>query len=77
MGRFGRGRFGMGRFEMERFGGLGSRRGATHLGFLDVLTAIILLGILLFAATMQFKIYKQPVAAPARSGIAPASTPAS
>ncbi len=77
MGKFGRGRFGMGRFEMERFGESGFSRGATHLGFLDVLTAIILLGILLFAATMQFKVYKQPVAAPTRTAIAPASTPAS
>ncbi len=64
--------FGRLRFSRAEFS-----RGATHLGFLDVLTALILLGILLFAATMQFKIYKQPVVAPTRSGIAPSSTPAS
>ena len=32
-------------------------RGATHLGFLDILTAVILLGILLWAATLQFPAY--------------------
>lgn len=62
---------------MRRVERLYFKRGATHLGFLDVLTAVILLGILLFAATMQFKIYKQPVAAPVHSGIAPSGTPAS
>jgi hypothetical protein len=43
-------------------------RGATQLGFVDVLTVVILLGILLYAATMQFAVYK--VVAPA----APASS---
>ena len=44
-------------------------RGATHLGFMDILTAAILLGILLWAATLQFPAYDrtsapaQPVAA--------------
>lgn len=40
-------------------------RGATHLGFVDILTAVILLGILLWAATLQFPAYEQT----------PASTP--
>jgi len=38
-------------------------RGATQLGFLDILTASILLGILLYAATMQFSVYDRPPAA--------------
>ena len=33
-------------------------RGATQLGFLDVLTAVILLGILLWVATLQFGVYE-------------------
>ena len=41
-------------------------RGATQLGFVDVLTVVILLGILLYAATMQFAVYKV-VPAPASS----------
>ena len=40
-------------------------RGATQLGFVDVLTVVILLGILLYAATMQFAVYKIVPAAPA------------
>jgi hypothetical protein len=52
---------------MQRINSLA--RGATHLGFLDILTAAILLGILLWAATLQFPAYDrkaapaQPVAA--------------
>jgi hypothetical protein len=38
-------------------------RGATQLGFVDVLTAVILLGILLWVATLQFAVYKTPPAA--------------
>jgi len=38
-------------------------RGATQLGFVDVLTAVILLGILLWVATLQFAVYKKPPAA--------------
>jgi hypothetical protein len=44
-------------------------RGATQLGFVDVLTVVILLGILLYAATMQFAVYQQAPAA-AASGAA-------
>ena len=33
-------------------------RGATQLGFLDVLTAVILLAILLWVATLQFGVYE-------------------
>ena len=32
-------------------------RGATHLGFMDVLTALIMLAILAWAASRQFPIY--------------------
>lgn len=35
-------------------------RGATQLGFADILTALILLGILLYAATIQFSVYNRP-----------------
>ena len=37
-------------------------RGATRLGFLDILTAAILLAILLWAATLQFPAYDRPSA---------------
>ena len=39
-------------------------RGATQLGFLDVLTALVLLAILLWAATKQFSAYHRPAPAP-------------
>jgi hypothetical protein len=39
-------------------------RGATQLGFLDVLTALVLLAILLWAATKQFSAYKLPAPEP-------------
>jgi len=45
-------------------------RGATQLGLLDVLTAIILLGILLYAATVQFSVYNRPPASPVPTGSA-------
>ncbi|HXN85059.1 MAG TPA: hypothetical protein VN867_03260 [Candidatus Binataceae bacterium] len=35
-----------------------SHRGATQLGFLDVVTAIVVLAILIFAASRQFPIYR-------------------
>ena len=44
------------------------QRGATQLGFVDVLTAIILLGILLYAATAQFSVYNRPAATPTTNG---------
>jgi hypothetical protein len=39
-------------------------RGATQLGFVDVLTAVILLGILLYASTLQFSVYNRAPLAP-------------
>jgi multisubunit Na+/H+ antiporter MnhB subunit len=45
-------------------------RGATHLRFMDILTAVILLGILLYAATLQFSAYNRPAAAPIPAGAA-------
>lgn len=45
---------------MKRFA-----RGATQLGFVDILTAVILLGILLYAATLQFAVYNVAPAVPA------------
>jgi multisubunit Na+/H+ antiporter MnhB subunit len=44
--------------------------GATQLGFVDVLTAVILLGILLYAATVQFSVYNRPPAIPITNGTA-------
>lgn len=44
------------------------RRGATQLRFMDVLTALILLAILLWVAWMQFPAYH-------RAAPAPGSTP--
>ena len=47
-------------------------RGATQLGFVDVLTVVVLLGILLYAATMQFAVYKiAPAAAASSTSSAP------
>jgi hypothetical protein len=37
-------------------------RGATQLRFLDVLTAIVLLGVLFYAASLEFKTYDRPPA---------------
>jgi len=48
-------------------------RGATQLGFVDVLTAVILLGILLWVATLQFAVYKVPPAKPASTSSAASS----
>jgi hypothetical protein len=45
-------------------------RGATQLGFVDILTVAILLGILLYAATAQFSIYNRPPAQPTPTGAA-------
>ncbi len=45
-------------------------RGATQLGLVDVLTAVVLLGILLYAATVQFSVYHRPPAIPIPSGTA-------
>ena len=48
-------------------------RGATQLGFVDILTAVILLGILLYAATLQFAVYKIAPAAPAAASSTPSA----
>lgn len=45
-------------------------RGATQLGFVDIITAVILLGILLYVATLQFAVYKLPPAAPSSTSSA-------
>jgi hypothetical protein len=36
----------------------GWRRGATQLGFLDIVTAIVVLAILVYAASWQFSSYR-------------------
>ncbi|MGD0072909.1 MAG: hypothetical protein ABSD31_01050 [Candidatus Binataceae bacterium] len=43
-------------------------RGATRLGLMDVLTALILLGVLLYASWRQFPAFNRPVASPVQSG---------
>lgn len=48
-------------------------RGATQLGFVDVLTVVILLGILLWVATLQFAVYKIPPATSASASSAAGS----
>ena len=45
-------------------------RGATQLGFVDILTAAIVLAILLYAATLQFSVYNRPPAAPTPASVA-------
>jgi hypothetical protein len=45
-------------------------RGATQLGFVDILTAAVLLAILLYAATRQFSVYDRPPTAPTPTGTA-------
>jgi len=47
---------------------LKSQSGATQLGVMDILAALILLGILVFAAYLQFPVYqKAAVPSPAPS----------
>lgn len=59
------------RREGERMRGFNRlTRGATQLGFVDILTAAILLGILLYAATLQFSVYNRPPAQPVAVGAA-------
>jgi hypothetical protein len=49
-------------------GGFKSQRGATRLGVLDILAALILLGVLVFASYLQFPNYRRPaVPSPAPS----------
>jgi len=43
------------------------KRGATRLGVMDVLTALILLGLLLYASWKQFPAFNRPVASPGQS----------
>lgn len=43
---------------MKRFRFRASQKGATQLGFLDIVTAIIVLAILVYAATWQFSSYR-------------------
>ncbi len=40
------------------------RRGAAQLGIMDVLTALVLLGLLLYASWKQFPAFNRPVAPP-------------
>ncbi|MDO8433780.1 MAG: hypothetical protein Q7S58_15365 [Candidatus Binatus sp.] len=52
----------------------GFRRGAIQLRFLDVLTAVILTGILLYVASLQFATYNR-APQPVGSSAAPAKSP--
>jgi hypothetical protein len=46
------------------------KRGATRLGVMDVLTALILLGLLLYASWRQSSAFNWPVTSPAQTGSA-------
>ncbi len=48
-------------------------RGATQLRFVDVLTALILLAILLYASYVQFSVYNRPALSPSAAP-SPAAT---
>ena len=53
---------------MRRFTTRRRERGATHVEFLDIVTAIVVLAILVYAATRQFPAYHNaPEPAPATS----------
>jgi hypothetical protein len=43
---------------MKKIKSLASQRGATRLGFLDILTALVILAILIAASWKQFPIYR-------------------
>jgi hypothetical protein len=43
---------------MRKPGSLTAQRGATQLGFLDIMTAIVVLAILVYAASRQFPAYR-------------------
>jgi len=47
-----------------------SRRGAIRLGFTDALVAAVMLGLLLFAAYLQFPAYDTAPSAAPRSAVA-------
>lgn len=46
------------------------KRGATRLGVMDVLTALILLGLLLYASWRQSSAFNRPATSPAQTGSA-------
>ena len=51
-----------------------AQRGATRLGVMDILAALILLGVLVFAAYLEFPNYHRPaVPSPAPSPAAPSA----
>lgn len=53
---------------MTMSGRFRSQRGATRLGLLDILAALILLGVLVFASYLEFPNYRRPASpAPAPS----------
>jgi len=60
---------------MDISGRFKSQRGATRLGLMDILAALILLGLLVFASYLQFPNYRgaaSPTPAPSRA--APSAT---
>ena len=51
-----------------------SQRGATRLGVMDIVAALILLGVLVFASYLEFPNYRLPaVPSPAASPAAPSA----
>jgi len=57
---------------MTTSGRFKSQRGATRLGLMDILAALILLGVLVFAAYLEFPNYRRP-ASPAPSPATPSA----
>jgi hypothetical protein len=54
----------MGGYRLKSFGLQRFKRGATQLGFLDIVTAIVVLAILVYAASRQFPVYSNATASP-------------
>jgi len=48
----------MGGYRLKRLISRASQKGATQLGFLDIVTAIVVLAILVWAASRQFPAYR-------------------
>ena len=58
---------------MRKFRSMRAAHGATRLGFLDVLTALVVLAILIFAAWRQFPVYRSGPSADYGAASAPQS----
>jgi hypothetical protein len=61
----------MGGSRLKRLGRQRFQRGATQLGFLDVVTAIVVLAILVYAASRQFPVYSNATSSAAGQSQSP------